>query len=228
MFQRWHDLLFAHWPVDAEALRSRLPGELELDLHAGRAWLGIVPFRMSAVRLRGMPPLPHFSAFPEVNVRTYVRAGAHRGVWFFSLDAANRLAVRAARRCVHLPYFDARIECRERAGAIEYRAKRFGSGPRPAEFAATYRPFGPALAQEPGSFAEFATARYCLFTTGSKGELLRLDIHHPAWQLQACAADIERASLASAAGFQLPHEPPILHFARRMDVLFWRPQSTVP
>ena len=124
MFQRWHELLFAHWPVPAEPLRARLPAGLELDTFEGEAWLGVVPFRMSAVRLRGAPALPGVSAFPELNLRTYVRRGEQRGVWFFSLDAASALAVRAARLWFHLPYFEARMTCDGRADGVHYRSER--------------------------------------------------------------------------------------------------------
>lgn len=85
----WHDLLFAHWPLPAEVLRRALPRGLELDTYEGRAWLGVIPFRMGGVRPRGVPALPGLSAFPELNVRTYVRAGEKPGVWFFSLDAGT-------------------------------------------------------------------------------------------------------------------------------------------
>ena len=106
----WHDLLFAHWSFPPEAIAGLLPKTepaLELDTFGGRAWLGIVPFRMSGIHVRGWPPVPGTTAFPELNVRTYVRVGDQAGVWFFSLDAASRLAVRVARRQFHLPYFDA-------------------------------------------------------------------------------------------------------------------------
>ena len=89
---RWQDLLFAHWRVDPAALRPFIPSGLELDLRDGEAWLGVVPFRMSGVRPRWTPPMPGLSAFPELNLRTYVRGGGHSGVWFFSLDAASRVA----------------------------------------------------------------------------------------------------------------------------------------
>src|SRR5687768_7850915 len=102
MFMRWLKLLFMHWPVPADSLRPFIPAALELEQFDGRAWLGIVPFRMSATRARFAPPLPWVSNFPELNVRTYVTAGGKPGVWFFSLDAANPLAVRAARWMFHL------------------------------------------------------------------------------------------------------------------------------
>jgi len=97
MFMRWHDLLFMHWPVPADALRPLIPSRLGLDTFGKEAWLGIVPFYMTGVRPRFVPPIPGISAFAELNVRTYVTADDKPGVWFFSLDAASKLAVRAAR-----------------------------------------------------------------------------------------------------------------------------------
>jgi uncharacterized protein YqjF (DUF2071 family) len=56
-----------------------------------------------------LPPIPKLFDFPEANVRTYVRYGEQRGVWFFSLDAAHRLGVWVARRFWKLPYYYARM-----------------------------------------------------------------------------------------------------------------------
>ena len=103
--QTWRDLLFAHWPVDPAALRSLVPPELPLDTFGGSAWLGVVPFLITGLRPRGAPPLMRFL---ETNVRTYTTVGERPGVFFFSLDAASRVAVAGARRFFHLPYFHAR------------------------------------------------------------------------------------------------------------------------
>ena len=92
MAMNWHDLLFAHYPVRAETLRPLIPPALEIDTFDGWAWIGIVPFRMTGVRPRYVPALECTSAFPELNVRTYVKTADRSGVWFFSLDASNRLA----------------------------------------------------------------------------------------------------------------------------------------
>src|SRR6185436_12288097 len=95
MAQSWHQLLFAHWPVDAGALRGLIPRPLEIDAFEGQAWLGVVPFTMTGIRLRWLPPVPGLSAFHELNVRTYVTLGDRPGIWFLSLDASNRVAVHA-------------------------------------------------------------------------------------------------------------------------------------
>lgn len=102
---RWHELLFLHWPVRPEALRPLIPHELELDLFDDWCWIAVVPFHMSGVRPHYVPAPMRFA---ELNVRTYVKTRRRSGVWFFSLDAASRLAVRAA-RWLGLPYFNARM-----------------------------------------------------------------------------------------------------------------------
>ena len=106
--QTVEDVLLAHWRVPPETVRPHVPGELEVELHDGSAWVGIVGFRAGAVRVRGLLPVPRLSSYLELNVRTYVRGPDGRpGVWFFSLEAANSLAVMVARRRWALNYFRA-------------------------------------------------------------------------------------------------------------------------
>jgi hypothetical protein len=221
MTQSWHDLLFAHWPVDAGTLRARVPAGFEIDTFDGRAWIGIVPFRMTSVAPRGIPALPWISAFPELNVRTYVRVGGRPGVYFFSLDASNPVAVHVARTLVHLPYFTAAMTCSEQDGWIRYRSERTGRHAPPARLVARYRPAGPATAPAAGTLDHFLTERYCLFTIGARRRACRLDIHHPPWPLQPAEAGISENTMADAAGILLPATPPLLHFSRRQDVVAW-------
>ncbi len=103
---QWQALLFMHWPLPAAVLRPLIPPGLTLDTFDGWAWLGVVPFTMAGVHARFLPPLPGTTTFPELNVRTYVTTEGKAGVYFFSLDAANPLAVRAARLGFRLPYDD--------------------------------------------------------------------------------------------------------------------------
>jgi uncharacterized protein len=177
MGQTWEDLLFTHWPVDADALRRLVPDALRLQTHEGVAWLGITPFRVGALRLRGTLPLPRVSTFLELNVRTYVTAGGKPGIWFFSLDASSRLAVEAARRTYKLPYFPARISAERRDGWIEFDAARVGdrNGGGPHVFSARYRPVGKELHAAPGSLEDFLAERYCLYALDERGRLHRAD-----------------------------------------------------
>jgi len=219
MTQTWHDLLFAHWPMTVDALAPHIPSPLQLDVFDGRAWVGVVPFRMTNVTPRGVPALPWLSAFPELNVRTYVRLHDKPGVYFFSLDATNPIAVRTARRFFHLPYYDAEMALLHRDDAIHYRSRR-KAGP-PAEFVAAYRPIAPTVEPRRGSLEHFLTERYCLYTVDRRGRPARCEVQHPPWPLQAAAAEIEVDTMASAAGLRLPDVPPLLHFSRRQDVLVW-------
>jgi uncharacterized protein len=221
MGQTWEDLLFAHWRVDADALRRLLPDAVRLQTHDGAAWLGMTPFRISGLRLRGTLPLPRVSSFLELNVRTYVTAGGKPGIWFFSLDASSRLAVEAARRAYKLPYFQARILAEPQGEWLEYESARAGH-----VFSAKYRPTGEVSRAEPGSIEEFLAERYCLYTVDGRGRLHRAEIHHPPWPLQPAEATIELNTMAPG-DLALPDEGPLLHFSRVQDVVIW-PLKRVP
>jgi uncharacterized protein YqjF (DUF2071 family) len=224
MAQSWHDLLFAHWPVRAAALRLHIPARLAIDTFDGQAWLGVVPFRMSGVRLRGTPAVPWLSAFPELNVRTYVVADGKPGVWFFSLDAGNWLAVAIARAWFHLPYFRASMSCEQRNGRIEYRSERTHRGAESGVLQGRYRPFGVVFSAPSGSLEHFLTERYCLYTADGAGRIIRGEIHHGPWPLQDAEAELTENTMAEAAGFSLPALRPLVHFSKRQDVVVWRPQ----
>jgi uncharacterized protein len=205
-------------------MRIRLPRELELDTFDGQAWLGIVPFRMSGVRLRGLPRLPGLSAFPELNVRTYVRHGTRPGVWFFSLDAANRLAVAGARAWFRLPYFRARMSCSRAGEDVIYASTRTHPGAPGAALAGRYGPRGETASPRPGTHEHWLTERYCLYARSRPGSLWRAEIHHAPWRLQAAEAAFARNTMAHGLGLELPARAPLLHFARRQDVVVWAPR----
>lgn len=225
MRQTWRDLLFAHWPVPVAMLRPLIPAGLDVDTYAGAAWVGVVPFRMTGVRLRGTPFSPGANAFPELNVRTYVmpRAESEKkaGVWFFCLDAGSWLAVAVARRWFHLPYFSARMSVAADADRVRYLSRRTHRGTTPAVFSATYGPTAPVSLSAPGTLAHWLTERYCLYAADRRGRLYRGDIHHARWPLQAAEAEIAGNTIAEAHGVVLPDSPPLLHFARRLDVRCW-------
>lgn len=223
MAQRWHELLFAHWPVPAELVRAIVPSPLELDLFGGQAWLGVVPFRMTGVRPRLLPPVAPVSRFPELNVRTYVVVDGKPGVYFFSLDAASRVAVWSARAFFGLPYFRARMSSTRVGDVIEYRSER-RDDPRPAALEATYRPVGPAWSPAAGTLDHWLTERYALYTVAPDGTTLRGDIHHAPWRLQLAHAQFNVNSMTEPLGVPLPGQDPVLHFAAVQDVRVWLPR----
>jgi uncharacterized protein YqjF (DUF2071 family) len=224
MAQSWHDLLFAHWPIEVAQLRPHIPAPLAIDAFEGTAWLGVVPFRMSGVRLRGTPALPWLSAFPELNVRTYVVAEGKPGVWFFSLDARNPVAVSIARAWFHLPYFRARMSCTVKDGWIEYRSERTHRGASSGVLNGRYRAMGGALRAESGSLEHFLTERYCLYAVDGRGGIFRGEIHHGPWTLQNAEADFTNNTMADAAGLRVPPGKPLLHFSKDQHVVVWQPK----
>jgi uncharacterized protein YqjF (DUF2071 family) len=224
MAQVWHDLLFAHWEVPLASLRELVPEKLEIDTFQGSAWVSVVPFRMSRVRLRATPALPWLSHFPELNVRTYVVRDARPGVWFFSLDAANCVAVEIARRWFHLPYFRARMSLRDNGEWLDYESRRTHGGARTADLRCQYRPVADPQPAAPGTLGHFLTERYCLYAADPQGHLYRSEIHHAPWSLQLAEANFARNSMVAAVGIDLLATPPSLHFSRRQDVVVWRPE----
>jgi len=221
MTMRWFDLAFLHWPVPAAALRPLVPAPLAVDTFEGTAWIGVVPFRMDQVRLRLAPAVPTTSAFPEINVRTYVRSADRSGVWFFSLDAASRLAVRMARLRYNLPYFDARIDTAPWGEGVEYRSRRTHRGALSVEFTARSRPAGPVFHAAPGTLEHWLAERYALFTADRRGRVSSVDVQHAPWPLQRAEAEVERCTLLDGMGIRLPDTAPLAHFARSVEVLSW-------
>jgi uncharacterized protein len=210
MGQTWQRLLFAHWRVPHDLLRPHVPESLTLEEWDGSAWLGLTPFRVVGLRLRGAPPVPFFSSFCELNCRTYVRHGDRPGIWFFSLDASNRFAVEAARLTYRLPYRWARIE---------FRGDRFAAEPRDGSgsFRAHYRGTDDAEPARQGTLEYFLVERYCLYA--GDGEL-RAEIHHGPWLLERAEATVTADGMAPVT----LEGPPLCHYAERQDVVVWRPE----
>ena len=233
MTQRWNDLLFAHWPMPAAQVAALLPQGLQVDQFDGAAWLGVVPFWMDRIKLRGVPTVPGTRSFPELNLRTYVREPktGMQGVYFFSLDAANPLAVAVARTFYHLPYHWAEMRLKQHSEREFdfYSRRRLAS--QPVIFKARYKGLGPSrrLAESrPGSLEYFLTERYWLFSSNGAGDLMRATIHHIPWPLEDARAEIVRNDLAEAVGLHLPNEAPVLHYSRRLAVYIWPAELVRP
>ncbi|MCI0708885.1 MAG: DUF2071 domain-containing protein [Chloroflexi bacterium] len=219
MAQQWRDLLFAHWAVPPEKLEPLVPAGLTLESYGGQAWIGVVPFRMQGIHPRFIPSLPWISAFAELNVRTYVTDGHKPGVLFMSLDAANPLAVAAARRFYHLPYFNAKMSVQRDGDTVTYRSVRTHKNAPEGVFEGTYYPVSDEVYHaEPGSLDQFLVERYCLYTTDKNNQLYRGEIHHPPWGLQKAEAEIKTNTVAP---FKLPDTEALLHFTEGVDVVVW-------
>jgi uncharacterized protein YqjF (DUF2071 family) len=220
MGQTWVDLLFAHWRVPEEALRAVVPPQLPIDTYDGSAWLGVTPFCVRGLRLRGTPPAPLVSTFPELNVRTYVSVEGKPGIYFLSLDADSCAAVRAARRSYRLPYFRSRIELDREGPGVGYDLMRTSEDGPPAYFKGRYGSLGEQLPIREGSLERWLAERYCLYTLDDAGRVQRGNIHHPPWPLYEGWAEIETNTMAMPFGIDLDEEP-LLHFSPRQDVVIW-------
>lgn len=225
MTMHWCDLLFLHWPVPAAALQRLLPRGLEVDTHDGTAWLGVVPFRMARTRLRWLPPLPTAHAFPELNVRTYVRRGDRAGVWFFSLDAASRLAVEGARASFRLPYFRAAMRARTQGQLQSHHSERRDRRAPAARFAAGWCSGGASRPAAPGSLQHFLVERYCLFTTGRDGRVRCGEIAHAPWQLQPASVQLGVCDMTRLLDLELPDTAPYALMAEPLTVAAWLPRD---
>ena len=229
MHQDWGDLLFMHWPVPPEVIQAHLPPRLQVDTYQGQAWLAVVPFRMWDVHSRITPPVPGVREFLELNVRTYVHLDGVPGVWFFSLDATNALAVWAARTFFYLPYFRARLQLERPAPAqLRYAGHRVHNGAAEAHFAATWQ-LGELLPPAaPDSLTFFLTERYCLYAAGGGGQpgqgerLYRGRIHHEPWPLRQVQLLDYNSNLVEGHGLPTPVGEPHLLAGGPLHVDLWR------
>jgi uncharacterized protein len=244
MHQNWGKLLFMHWPIGAEILRPLIPAQLSIDTFDGSAWIGVVPFTMWGIRASFLPPIPRTSAFHELNVRTYVHYQGVPGVWFFSLDAASRLAVWGARRFYHLPYFNAEMDLRQSRNTIEYSSQRIDAltygelfGAERAGFPADldahrFRDRGraelkvnwnigePLPPSKPDSLLFFLTERYCLYSL-RRGRIYRSRIFHEPWPLKGATVNSNQSTMVESLGLPQLSGDPVLHYAESIAVNIW-------
>lgn len=225
MRQNWWDLLFLHWPVSPDVLRPVVPQKLELDLFEGAAYVGLVPFTMTGVRPTGLPAVWGVSSFHETNVRTYVHyRGRDPGVWFFSLDAANSIAVRLARSLFHLPYHRASMFLEHQPtqepnqpATILYAGVRAWPKPLPASYAIRATPIGAVGPAQSGTLEHFLVERYILYALHNT-RLYKGSVHHTPYPVQSATLHSLDETLLAAAGIERPRISPLAHFAAGVKV----------
>ena len=218
MRQCWSGLLFLHWPVDPALIQSRLPDGLFVDNYDDKAWLGVVPFFMDRVRPVMLPPVPGLSWFLELNVRTYVHDAQGRpGVWFFSLDCNQPLAVEIARRFFHLPYEHAAMKAIRRGDQIDYHCSRKWASANLAEY--RYQAASSAQPATEGSLEWFLVERYLLFSVKPDSGLYCGRVHHTPYQIAPAICDHWSTEPLRLNGFDEPTErPPSMLVAKPVNV----------
>ena len=207
MRQRWEDLLFLHWASDPAAVQASLPEGLRVDTFEGRAWVAVVPFFMRGVRPVGLPAVPGVSDFLELNLRTYaVDADGVPGVWFYSLDADQWLAVKVARTLFRLPYEHAAMSAEREGGGVRYDSLRRGQA-EPLRYA--WRPRGEERAAEPRTLEFFLLERYVLFSpTRTRGVSRRGRVHHEPYRFADADVTEFDPRLFALNGLAVPAGPP--------------------
>lgn len=220
MGQTWERLLFAHWRVDGARLRRFVPPQIPIDTFDGSAWLAVTPFVVGGMRPRFLPPIPGTTRFPEINVRTYATIEDRPGIYFFSLDVPNVVAIAVARRAYRLPYFRSRIDVDVDGVRVGYRSRRVDPAGIQVGCDLEFEPKGSAALAIAGSFEHWATERYCLYTLDDSWRVLRGEIHHPPWRLQPARATVGSNTMGLQLGIDL-QEPAVVHYAECQDVVFW-------
>lgn len=224
MLHTWEELLFLHWPIPFESIRRLIPERITIDTFEGIAWIGLVPFRISKLRLRGLPRIPP-SCFVELNVRTYVTCDGKPGVWFLSLDASSRLAVCLARAWYHLPYYPAQMTMARDGETIHFASKRKRA--TGVTFRCSYRPNAEPIRPADCPLVRWLTGRYCLYTTDQRRRLYCAEIHHLPWPLQSAEITLDTNDMLSPLGLPKPEGPPFAHFSKRLDAIVWAPKRLI-
>lgn len=221
MTQTWEHLLFAHWAIPPAMIRPLVPDFLEIDTYEGSGWISIIPFRMTGVRLRCFPPVPFTSTFPEINVRTYVKAAGRTGIYFLSLDASNPLMTTIAKKWYRLPYYQASMDFQMNRQSIEIHSRRVGSQAQAERFSAAYRPDSDVFLAKPGTLEHWLTERYTLFCECMRTKRLHgADVYHEPWQLQKATVQIDQNSL-SKQQISLTEPPHLTLYARGVQSIIW-------
>jgi len=221
MTQFWADLVFLHWRYRIEDVQRLLPDGVHVDAHDGSAWVALVPFRMERLGVPGGGPLPGVSTFPEVNVRTYVRSGDRRGVWFFSLDIDRLLPTAVARVGYRLPYcWGAADHVRAGDHLVTRVVRRWPRSPA----ATTEIVVRAGERFEATDLERFLTNRWGLIA-GRAHKLRFAPVDHPVWPLHRAELVHLDDSLIEAAGLPAPAGDPHVMWSPGVDVRVGLPRS---
>lgn len=217
MTQKWNNTLFMHLPASKDLLLSHIPADLELDLYKDQARISILPFKITNMRFRKIPPIPFVHSFLELNVRTYVKRNGIPGIYFFSLDADSLPAVLGA-RVASLPYYYASMKMKKEQETFSVRTERKVE-PK-ALFEGEYKPISASYYPAKSSLAHWLVERYSLWSYRADS-LFRGDIHHKPWEITEVQASISKQEMLPDLPDDLIIGEPLFHFSAAKRVLFW-------
>lgn len=218
--QKWEDLLFLHWPVQADELKQHIPKELELDLYENKAWLSFVLFKVKGNRLRFTPSMLGVSSFLQLNVRTYVTYNGMKGVYFFNLDANNALIVKMITIGQLLPYRRANMSLKEADGSFTFVSSYQNANMLEESLKVTFEPMLEQI--ENFAFESWIVERYHLWTK-MKERLLRVDTYHLPWRLQKVNVEIHHNTMAPLLKSLTSSNQPIAYYSKSKKARIFPP-----
>ncbi|MDY0407089.1 DUF2071 domain-containing protein [Virgibacillus sp. 179-BFC.A HS] len=222
MTQSWHHLLFCHWQADEKILRKLLPPELEVDTYEGKAWIGVLPFRVKNMRVRGMPNPPFINTFLQLNIRTYVTYNGVPGIFFFTLDSDKWLTVIGGKIGALVPYRKAAMRMYKRDDKIHFHSEPDGADSIGRKLDLEYHPVSEPYSPDPESLEYWLFERYCYFTVLNK-KVYRGDTHHTHWKVSKAEANIHQYPLYKNLINLDFTEKPLLHYTRKKQAFMWTP-----
>ena len=226
MSQRWEDLLLLHWPIDESIVRDTLPDDLEVDLFEGKAWLSVVSFKLTGLRISPFRWMP-WPAFWEINLRSYVKdKKGNRGIWFYSLDSSDAFAVSGARMLYGLPYNFARTDGYSDGERISFTSDRkFPHTKARSDFGATFPSSGNKARFTDSGLDQFLLERYCFWSRRKYSDYsVSSQVKHRPYDAIRTAELNYSGQLFQSQGFSEPTEKPVLgHYCKGFDV-----QATAP
>jgi uncharacterized protein YqjF (DUF2071 family) len=214
MVQQWRDLAYVHWRYPVEEVQALLPSGVEVDVHDGSAWVGLIPFSMRKIGLPRLPAVPYLGSFPEVNVRTYVRCNGKPGVWFFSLDVNRFLPALVARTTYLLPYCWGSARHFRDGDVLKTTVRRRWPSTSSTHISIL---IGDEI-EEPSDTAVFLSARWGLYSKGFRGALRYAPVDHEKWPLYSATLLNIDDSLVTSAGLSAPRGEPHVLFSPGVSV----------
>ena len=220
MVQQWRDLAYIHWRYPIDEIQSLLPAGVEVDSFDGSAWVGLIPFSMRNIGLPGLPAVPYFGSFPEVNVRTYVRRNGVPGVWFFSLDVNRFLPALVARVSYFLPYCWGKASNKRTDTALETEVRRAW----PSRASTSIRVSIGNPIESPDDLSVFLSARWGLYSRGIGKGVRYAPVDHETWPLWTARLESLNDTLLIAAGLSAPVGDPHVMFSPGVSVRIGLPR----
>ena len=154
--QTWTDLLFAHWPVPPQTLRTLIPAGLELDTFDGQAWVGVIPFEHPAPGA-ARRPVWHAPRLSRAQRAHLCHGGGQAGCLVLlprRRQPARRSSWRGRRSTS--PISGRAMALRHDGDGIHYTSQRRHPGAPSARLRGRYQPAGPVYPKRAGESGALA------------------------------------------------------------------------